>query len=180
MRRKVISLPPCALTKEALLELDERGLVMVFRPTEATLHPPAEENVGEALYVSDPAYGPHRLIAVGVNMSRVRLGVHGDNEEFLIPDHGTEVKPVYLVICHLPEAEIRAKDLESALEEGDFTCLSLYPAPRGAEMFTVLGGTVHCEVTRPGTGDVGAFFVTEGDELNVDWVDLAHTEIVID
>ena len=179
MTRKIVNLIPRAISKEALMELDARGLVMVFKPTELTLNPPGEDNVGEALYVSDPAYGPHRLIAVGVNKSHVRLGVHGDNEEFLIPEQDEDVKPVYLVICHLPEAEIGRQDREGRLTESDFTCLSLYPAPRGAEMFTMLKGTVHCEATMPGPGKIGCFYVTESSDLNVNWVDLENTEIVI-
>lgn len=179
MTRKVVNLIPRSISREVLTELDAKGLVMVFKPTELTMNPPAEENVGEALYESDRVFGPYRLITVGVNKSHVRLGVHRDNEEFLIPEQSTGVKPVYLVICHLPEAEIRRKDREGSLTESDFTCLSLYRAPRGAEMFTMLKGTVHCEATIPGPGKIGAFFVTEGSELNVDWIDLELTDIII-
>lgn len=137
MAHKQITLTPIPISKEILADLDGKGLIMRFKPTPGTLHPPAGENAGEPLYVSSPAYGPHRLIAVGVNKTSVRLGVHGDNEEFLIPEQEEGVKPVYLVICHLPPEEIRSRDRADELDADDFTCLSLYPAPRGAEMFTM-------------------------------------------
>jgi len=46
-------------------------------------------------------------------------------------------------------------------------------------MFTMLRGTLHCEVTNPGTGKIGCFFVTESRDLNMDWGDLENNEIAI-
>lgn len=85
------------------------------------------------------------------------------------------VKPVYLVISYLTEEEIRVTDRRGELLSDNFMCL--YPAPRGAEMFTVLGSTVHCEVTVAGEGEIGCFFVTESRDLPVTWIDLEKTII---
>ncbi len=177
---KRITLQPQPISKGLLEHLEDKGLIQMFRPTELTLNPPAGTNVGESLYESDEKYGPHKLIAVGINNHNVALGFHPDNEEFLLPYYDSSVKPVYLVISYLPEEEIRAKDRENSLSAKDFVCLSLYPAPRGAEMFTVLGGTVHCEVTKPGEGEIGCFFVTESRDLPVISVDLEKTMIDVE
>ncbi len=170
-----IQLIPVPVTLSTLQDLESRGLIRLFHPTEATLRPPNGENITEALYESAPGFGPHRLIAVGVNKQGVRLGTHSDHEEFLIPPHGTEVKPLYLVISYLKAAELLTRDQAGLLAADDFICLSLYPSPRGAEMFTMLPGTVHCELTDPGEEPVGTFFVTEPRDLDVQWIDLELT-----
>ncbi len=176
---KKITLYPVPITIQILVELEERDLIRMFHPTAATLYPPPGENVAEALYESDPAFGPHRLIAVGVNKQRVRWGTHSDHEEFLIPSHGTEVKPLYLVISYLKEKELRARDAAGELKPEDFICLNMYPCPRGAEMFTMLPGTVHCELTLPGEGSIGSFYVTEPRDLDIIWIDLAASDFCI-
>ncbi|MGL4651117.1 MAG: hypothetical protein ACRC1H_17055 [Caldilineaceae bacterium] len=83
--------------------LAARGLIARFRPTARTQNPPPGENIAESLNESAPAYGPHKLIAVGVGKTSVRFGVHPDNEEFLIPPHGADggptVRPLYLLIA---------------------------------------------------------------------------------
>lgn len=179
MDQKTLFLKPQPITKQTLEELDRKGLIQLFKPTEKTLHLPEGENLGDNIYVSEAAYGPHKLIAVGINQSGLRMGYHPDNEEFFLPDHGTDVKPVYLVISHLREAEFRQKDLAGSLSETDFTCLSLYPCPRGAEMFTMLKETIHCEATIPGEGKLGCFYVTEAADLPETWVDLECTDLRI-
>ena len=179
MTQTQISLIPRKISEEILNELDSIGLIMSFKPTKKTLNPPPGENVGEDLYVSDSAFGAHKLIAVGVNKTKVRLGVHSDNEEFLIPMYEDNVKPLYLVISLIPEDEIRRMDREGSLSEADFICVSLYPSPRGAEMFTMLKGTVHCELTTAPEGNIGVFFVTEGSSLDVNWIDLENTVISV-
>lgn len=179
MKKKVIKITPVQISLPVLERLEEQGLVMLFRGTPDTRNPPEGKNVGKVLYKSDEKYGPHQLIAVGINMPEVRLNVHGDHEEFLLPPHGAEVKKTYLLVCHLSEEEIRVRDHAGTLAEDDFTCLSLYPAPRGAEMFTMLSGTVHCELSEPGDGEIGCFFVTESANLNMDWIDLQKSDIMI-
>jgi len=154
-------------TPELLAALDGQGLICLFKPVPATAHPGVDENLAAPVYESAEVMGPHRLISVGVNRTTVRLGAHPDNEEFLLPLYGAEVKPLYLVICHLPEDEIRRRDRDRSLSAGDFTCLSLYPCPRGSEMFTMPAGTVHCEATLPGPQAIGCFFVTESRDLTL-------------
>lgn len=179
MEKLHIQLKAELVTVELLSKLDEMKLIKVFHPTAKTLSAPAGENIAEELYVSEERFGPHKLIAVGINKDKVRLGVHPDNEEFLIPLHGTDVKPVYLLICHLKEKELREKDKAGMLDASDFTCLDMYTAPRGAEMFTMLKDTIHCELTVPGEGKLGCFYVTEPRDLTVEWVDLDNSFIEV-
>jgi hypothetical protein len=171
-----VTLEPVPISKAVLETLDQQGLIRLFKPTERTQNPPSGENIAESLYESDDAYGPHKLIAVGVNKTQVRLGVHPDNEEFLIPDHGEAVRPLYLLICHLPQDELYQRDQAGTVAAADFTCLSLYPSPRGAEMFTMLKGTLHCEVTVESDAPIGCFYVTESCDLPITWVDLERTQ----
>lgn len=175
---------PVPVTKQLMESLHEKGLIRLFKPTAATLNPAEGTNIGESLYESDPQYGPHKLIAVGVNKTTVRLGVHPDHEEFLIPDFGSEVRPLYLVISHISQDELLRRDQAGTLAASDFTCLSLYPSPRGAEMFTMLAGTVHCELTdvssKNASKPFGVFYVTESRDLPITWVDLEHTEVKVE
>lgn len=178
MDRRRIVLKPIPWSAEALQNLEARGLIKLFRPTEKTLKAPVGHNVVDPLYVSDERYGPHKLIAVGINMDKVRLGVHPDNEEIFLPNLGSETKPCYYVVCLLSEGELREKDRLGLLTENDFVCLKMFPAPRGAEVFTVLAGTVHCEVAAPGDGAVPYIFVTEPRDLPITWIDLEQEVLV--
>jgi hypothetical protein len=180
MRPITLSLKPLQVTKIIMEELHTLGLIMLFKPTPATLQPPSGENVGDVLYVSREDLGPHKLTAIGVSKTTVRLGVHPDSEEFLIPDYGSEARPFFLVICRLPADEIHKRDTAGTLTEDDFICLNMYPCPRGVEMFTMLKGTVHCEATHSSDRPVGVFFVTEARDLTVDWIDLENTRLVIE
>ncbi len=78
-----VGLQAVPLAAAALEELEARGLIACFRPTARTQNPPSGENVAEWRYESAPEFGPHKLIAVGVGKTSVRLGLHPDNEEFL-------------------------------------------------------------------------------------------------
>jgi hypothetical protein len=179
---QTVTLNPVSISPAVLQKLADAGLIALFRPTVHTQTPPPGDNVAESLYESAEGFGPHKLIAVGVGKTQVRLGVHPDNEEFLLPPHGVEgesVRPLYLLIAHLPQDELLARDAAGTLSGEDFTCLSLYPAPRGAEMFTMRAGTVHCEVTVPSDAPVGCFYVTEARDLPIDWVDLPLTRFVL-
>jgi hypothetical protein len=46
-------------------------------------------------------------------------------------------------------------------------------------MFTMLAGTAHCELTDPGDGPIGNFYVTESTDLDIQWIDLDQTEFEI-
>ncbi|RKP48935.1 hypothetical protein D7Z26_21505 [Cohnella endophytica] len=175
-----IRLKPEPITLALLEQLQAEGLIRLFNPTERTIQALPGENAVESLYESPEEYGPHKLIAVGVNKYKVRLGTHPDHEEFLIPAHGNEVKPVYLLICRLRKEEALASDRQGTLKTEDFTCLSLYPAPRGAEMFTMLAGTLHCEFTIPGDKAIGPFYVTESRDLPIEWIDLNRHSFELD
>lgn len=176
---KTLHLTPVPVTRAILEELEAASLIRLFRPTPAVLNAPVGQSVSETLYATDPAFGPHKLIAVGINMRSVRLGSHSDGEEFLIPLYGEEVKPLYLVICKLSAAQVKERDLAGALRAEDFVCLSFYPSPRGADMFTMLAGTLHCEVTDTSEKPIGAFYVTEPRDLDMIWTDLQATEFTI-
>ena len=75
--------------------------------------------------------------------------------------------------------ELRERERNESLSAKDFTCLEFFPAPRGTEMFTVLKGTLHCEVSPGGGGMVPYIFVTEPRDLPLLWVDLSDTNFVI-
>lgn len=175
----LVQLQAVPMTGALLESLAKRGLIALFRPTPGTQNPPPGDNSAEALYVSSPEYGPHKLIAVGVGKTEVRLGVHPDNEEFLIPVHSATVRPLFLVIAHLPVSEIQARDKARTLSPDDFTCLNIYPPNGASAMFTMLAGTVHCEVTVPGGEPVGCFYVTESRDLPITWVDLEQCRIEV-
>jgi hypothetical protein len=167
-------LRPVPWSAEIVRVLEGRGLIKPFRPTERALKAPVGQNVVDPVYVSDERYGPHKLIAVGVNMDRVRLGVHPDNEEIFLPSVPSGTKPCYYVVSLLPEGELREKDRQGLLTADDFVCVKMLPAWPGVEAFTVLAGTVHCEVAAPGGGEVPYIFVTEPRDLPITWIDLEH------
>jgi hypothetical protein len=177
MEKRVV-VTPQQVTIDILSELEQRGLIALFGPM--GLEVPQGETIAGSIYECPETYGTHKLIYVGVNKEFVRLGVHPEREEFLIPLQKKDVKPTYLLICHLTEEQIKIKDKDESLSEGDFTCLDMFSAHRGAEMFTMLGGTVHCEFTISGSEKIGCFFVTESRDLPIAWVDLEKTRIELE
>lgn len=165
------------LTKELLDELDRKNLIMTFKPCGLALNPPRGMNGDCMIYESREYHGPHRLICVGCNRFELELATHGDNEEFLIPPQEGDVKPVYLVICHLDDDEIKEKDANGTLSADDFTCIDLYSGDWESSMFTMPKGVYHCEVTPKGLGKFGWFFVTEPKNAPSIYLDLEKTQV---
>ncbi|HET7560479.1 MAG TPA: hypothetical protein VFK80_11020 [Limnochordia bacterium] len=176
---KTIALQPQPWTEENVAALERRGLIQRFRPSAQLLAAEPGENRVEEVYVSAAEHGPHKLIAVAVNQHKVRLGVHPGREEILLPELTGGEKPCYYVVCLLDEAELRRRDAAGDLSADDFVCLSMFPNARGTEAFTVLEGALHCEATVPGPGTPAHFFVTEGRDLPLTWIDLTRHELVV-
>jgi len=178
MEQTRIRLVPQPMSVAVLEDLESKGIVRRFAPMPEVFRDAPGRNAVATAYASDAQYGPHKLICVSVQTLQVRLSYHPDNEEILIPAQGA-VRPAWFVACHLAPDEIRRRDREGTLRADDFTCASLYPAPRGAEMFTVCAGAAHCEVTRSGPEPRGYFYVTESRDLTSDRIDFERTVVEV-
>jgi hypothetical protein len=159
-----IVLQPCPMSVRVLEQLERIGRVRVWRASERVHGAQGERNYDETIYTSDPQFGSHKLICAALLRPHIALVWHPDDEDIYLPDV-RDARSSYWVACHLDKDEARERAAASKLAATDFTCIRLFPAPRGAEIFTVRAGTLHCEVTPPGVGSMPHVFVTEPSSL---------------
>lgn len=152
-------------------------------PQELSTVPEGECRVSN-LYVSSPESGPHRLIAVASNRTNIVLGVHDQNEEFLVFSGANQAnseiycKPVYLVIALKSAEQLKEDSKSGTLNADDFVMLELIFDDPELSLFTMLGGTVHAELTCPGNGMPKVFYVTESRDISWETVPISPFEIV--
>jgi len=159
---KIFHLKPVAMTKERMLELEERGLIYLLGPGKHFV-PGIEEGTGSVkpLYISDIAAGAHKIIAITKNVTTPKgFGCHCDNEEFLlIGDPGS--KKLYLLMALDPEELMMRKYAEGTLSDEDFILLDCRFNDVECSFFTMLKTTAHTEFTAAGEGIPPSFYVTE-------------------
>ncbi|MDA3868201.1 MAG: hypothetical protein PF489_15825 [Salinivirgaceae bacterium] len=100
-----ISLASVEMTRELMLDLEKRGLIVRMAPGTNELDAKKGETLTASLYQPLDGFGPHKMMAVTVNRIEFSdFGTHPENEDFfLIGDPNT--KPLYLVVALCMEAE---------------------------------------------------------------------------
>ena len=177
---KELTLKVKPVTEEAMLALEERGLLQRLLPTEDVLHVPEGEVKADFLYTTDPQFGSHTLICAGFNRSRVEMATHSDNEEIFLINEGRAQKPLILVIGLHPEPEFSKRLSTGQLTEEDIWALELkFNDPR-LSFFTMNAQTPHCEWTIPGPEPANVFYVTEPSSLDMRMIDMQGYTIEID
>jgi len=178
MTRRV-SLEPIEMTGEIMQDLEDRGLIIRLCPNHHELPAQPGETLGESIYESDAAYGPHKLIAVTVNRSTfAAFGTHPDNEEFLmIGDPGT--KPMYLAICLHRREQLARRIAERKLTAEDFVCRRVTYNDPQVSFFTMLADVPHGEATADVEGRAPSFYVTEPRDMGLDPTAFADYELCV-
>jgi hypothetical protein len=164
---KELTLKVRPVTEEAMAALEARGLLQRLLPSSEVLEAPEGEVRVERVYTTDPRFGPHMLIGVGFNKSKVELAIHLDKEDFILINEGREQKPLILVIGLHPQPEFQRLVSTGQLTADDVRALEMkFNDPR-LSFFTMNGFTPHCEWTIPGPGPANVFFVTEPGDLDI-------------
>lgn len=163
-----------------MVELEERGcLRRLLMPEPAALNAAPGSVVDAPVYVSDPGYGPHMLLCVGINHGTPRMVTHPDHEEFLLVSDGRRMRPLILIISRLARGELEQRAREGSLAPTDLVAMELVYNDPTLSFFTMRGGTPHCEVALDGPGAVPCFFVTEARDLPSQAVALGGLELTV-
>jgi hypothetical protein len=150
----------------ALKKLEAKGLIRLLRPTAKVVNTKTKTGAVDYFYRSEPRHGGHCLLAVGKRSTVPTFSYHPGNEDIILINPGrAKYKPLYLIVSYLkPEAFVKTFN-KGALEQKDFEAVELeFNRPETA-VFTMLKGTVHCEITTPGKGRHPVFFVSEPSRL---------------
>jgi hypothetical protein len=168
------------VTEEAMLALEERGLIQRLLPTPEALDAPEREVKASYIYTTDPRFGSHTLICAGFNRSRVELATHSEREEIFCINEGRSQKPLILVIGLHPLPDFQERISTGQLTEDDIWALEMkFNDPR-LSFFTMNAFTPHCEWTIPGPEPANVFYVTESSNLDMRMIDMHDYTIDID
>jgi hypothetical protein len=175
----MIELAPIDMTSSVMQDLERRGLIIRLAPRRHELPAAPGQTLWEPIYDSSEELGPHRLITVSVNKTRLdEFGTHVDNEEFLLIGD-TSMKPLYLVIALCPKEELADKVARAALSPDDFVCLQVKYNDPETSFFTMLADVPHGEAVGEADGRPATFYVTEPRDLGTEITDLGDYEVRI-
>jgi hypothetical protein len=159
-------LKPVKATPAAFASLERRNLIRMLRPTPKILATRTKTGAVDVFHRSSPEHGGHMLLGIGKRATEIRLSAHPENEEFILinPLHRA-FKPLYLVVSFDRQQTLERKIKNRTLVARDFAVLELRYNDPATCVFTMLKGTVHCEVTAPGRGMHPVFFVAEPSRM---------------
>jgi hypothetical protein len=163
---QTIYLDPVLMTPRVLAFLEKKKLVRRLLPTAKLLQTRTRTGTVDTFYCSSEEHGAHKLIGIGKRSTEIKLGFHPDNEEFILinPTQRT-FKPLYLIIALQKHQVFERRAARGQLTVGDLLAVECtFNDPRTC-VFTLLEGTVHCEVTEPGGKQHPVFFVSEPSRL---------------
>lgn len=176
---KDLVLKPVEMTPAAMQMLEDKGLIIRLCPGHHELSPAPDETRVETLYASSPLYGAHQLITVTVNrFTPAAFGVHPDNEDVLLVGD-PQTKPMWFIfgLCKIAELQARIRDGKLCAE--DFIVFrSKFNDPE-VSFFTMLKDTPHGECTIDGPGKPPSFYVTEPDNLPLDFIDFGNYRLAV-
>ncbi|RJP27929.1 MAG: hypothetical protein C4533_05465 [Candidatus Omnitrophota bacterium] len=175
----VIKLKPVKVSRKLFKLLERRKLIKTFSPSNKVLNVKPGHGYVDTVYACSEEYGPHKLICVGLNSSKIRLASHPDKEDFILINNIRKSKPLYIVIGLYKHDIIQNKVKSGKLTAKDFIMLNIKHNDIHTCVFTMLEGTVHWEATTKGRGNSPFFFVTEPARLRMDFIDLCEYKVEI-
>ena len=168
------TLVPQPLTETILMELEDRGLVRMLRPTRALLNNPQMDRV-DTIYESSREDGAHTMICVRKNQTEIRFTVHSDNEDVLFVNPGdTALKPLYIIFALYKGGELKQRAADGNLTADDFLALQVTFNNPTTCIFTIYKDTPHCEITAPGNDEAPIFYVTEPSQMKMSYIDFPN------
>jgi len=178
---KIIKLKPKTATPGLLTFLEEKKLIKTFKPPQDILASQAKNGAMRVIYSSRACWGAHKLICVKKNSSSIKLNYHPDNEEFiLLNNSGVKFRPLCVIFGLLKQKGLSAKFRKGTISENDFIAVSFKLNDPRLCVFTMLGGTVHCEVVLPGNGVGPVFFVAEPSKLGLNGFEAKGYKLVVE
>lgn len=174
-----IRVTPVEMTEENMQFLEDAGKIIRMTPDKFMLEPGPDNTKDKRIYVSDPVYGPHMLIAVTVNRFRFgAFGIHDDNEEFILVGD-PNAKPMYLAVALCTRAELDEKIRARKLAAQDFMVLKVkYNDPR-VSFFVMLKDVPHGEATVDAPGKLPYFYVTEPAGQTIHFTDFGPYDLKV-
>ena len=164
--KKEIVLKPVKASLKLFEELEEKKLIRLLRPTKKTVNTKTKTGAVSRIYVSSEKYGSHALICVGKRSADIRLSYHDDNEDFILLNPlGLKLKKLYLILSLLKKNKFLKKFYSQKLENKDLISVELKFNDPLLSFFTMLKGSVHCEITDNSKGQHPVFFVSEPSRL---------------
>jgi hypothetical protein len=164
--KKTIILKPVKASLKLFEELEKKKILRLFRPTEKAANAKTKTGVVSRLYSSSEKSGTHSLICVGKRTREIRLSYHDDNEDFILLNPlNLKFKKLYLVLSWLKKTKFLKKFYSGKLKDEDLTTAELEFNNPALSFFTMLKGSVHCEVTDGAKGRHPVFFVSESSRL---------------
>jgi hypothetical protein len=179
MNKLPIFVSPTPITDQLLEKLEQMGLVQRLHCTTRALKAYENEVVDDVIYASDPKWGPHSLLCVGLNKIRPELATHPDNEGFILFSDAGPTKPLYVLIALHKRDNLLKLVSSNALTSKDFILLEAVFNDSNMSIFSMLAATPHGEVTVPGDERPPCFFVTEPGNLISEPIELEKCEIIL-
>jgi len=174
---QLIEVQAVEMTPAVMQDLEDRGAIIRLAPNRHTPSVAKGDNRDELIYQSDPAHGPHQLIAVTVDSPRFgNFGIHTDNEEFmLIGDPATKTMVIMVALCS--QEELEQKAASGTLGASDFIALRAKYNDPEVSFFTMLKDIPHGEAAAEGEGKPGSFYVTEPGNMATHVTDFGDYDV---
>ena len=165
--KKEIILKPVKASLKLFEELESKKLIRLLRPTQKTVNTRTKTGAVSRIYVSSEKYGSHLLMCVGKRTTDIRLSYHDDNEDFILLNPlNLKFKKLYLILSLLKKNKFLRKFYSKKLENKDLIAVELEFNNPLLSFFTMLKGSVHCEITDNSKGrQHPVFFVSEPSRL---------------
>lgn len=165
---KPIFVSPVLINKRILEQLEQKGLIQRFHCSQRALSAKENEVVDDFIYTTNPLWGPHALLCVGLNKTVIELASHPDNEDFILFNDSGPAKPLYLLISIHKRNELCELIKAQRITSEDFILLEVVFNDPQLSIFTMLANTPHAEVTVSGNAPAPCFFVTEPANLTTE------------
>ncbi len=147
--------------------LEKKGLIKTFKPTKNTLTTKKRNGCVDILYTSRKSFGAHRFMCIGKKNKKVQLCYHLDNEDlFFLNPNNTDYAKLYIVFA-LDKIDVFNRKLKrEILKDKDFVTVEICFNNPNLSFFSVLKGTVHCEIIdKNQQKQHPVFFASEASEL---------------
>ncbi len=147
--------------------LEKKGLIKTFKPTKKALGTKKRNGCVDILYTSRKSFGAHRFMCIGKKNKKVQLCYHLDNEDlFFLNPQNTDYAKLYVVFA-LDKTDNFSKKLKNeTLTNKDFITIEICFNDAKLSFFSILKGTVHCEIINKNQQKQHpVFFASEASEL---------------
>jgi len=178
---KRIKLNPVKSSEKVFEALEKKGLIKRLNPTSKALETRTKTGAVDILYTSKSSSGPHRLMCIGKRNKIVQLCHHFDNEDFMFLNPSKIKFDQLYVVFAKDKIDVFCKKLsKNILKDKDFITLEAVYNDPCFSFFTMLKGTVHCEIVKDNGRQHPVFFVGESSKLKNNKIEHKNMQFIID